>query len=197
MNQVKSCARRGAENRHAGERGATLIEAVLFTVIALSLVSGGVVLYEQASKSSRTNETVRMLTSLQSQVRALFQSQSNFGTADLATILIAANAVPSSFQRDSDNDGDNDELVSPFASAVTVTGATGNFTVAVEDVPVDICSRVVAFDGAGNGLAGTGIVSVSDGKATDNDGLTSSEAGTFCTTNDANGEVSLTWTYGK
>ena len=197
MIRTKLRAGRGADIPNEGERGATLIEAVLFTVIALGLVSGGVVLYEQASKSSRSNETVRMLTSLQSQVRALFQSQSNFGTANMAAVLIAANAVPTSFQKDTDSDGDNDAIVSPFGSTVTVTGATANFTVAVEDVPVDICSRVAAFDAAGNGTAGTGIVSVSDGTATDSDGLTSSEAATFCTTNDSNGEVDLTWTYGR
>lgn len=187
----------GAIQNSSAERGATLIEAVLFTVIALGLVSGGVVLYEQALKSSRTNETVRMLTSLQSQVRALFQSQSDFGTADLATILIATNAIPSSSQQDTNNDGDNDAIASPFSSTVTVTGATANFTVEVEDMPVDICSRVVAFDAAGNGIVGTGIVSVSDGTATDSNGLTSTEAATFCTTNDTNGEVDITWTYGR
>ena len=187
----------GAMRHKSAERGATLIEAVLFTVIALGIISGGVVLYEQASRSSRTNETVRMLTSLQSQVRALFQSQSNFGTSDLASVLIAANAVPSSLQKDSNSDGDNDSIVSPFGTTVTVTGATQNFTVKVEDVSVDICSRVVAFDSTGNGTVGTGIVSVSDGTDTDSDGLTSSAAATFCTANDVKGEVDLTWTFSK
>ncbi len=187
----------GAMHHKSAERGATLIEAVLFTVIALGIISGGVVLYEQASRSSRTNETVRMLTSLQSQVRALFQSQSNFGTSDMASVLIAANAVPSSLQKDSNSDGDNDSLVSPFGTTVTVTGARQNFTVEVEDVSVDICSRVVAFDSTGNGTVGTGIVSVSDGTDTDSDGLTSSEAAAFCTANDVKGEVDLTWTFSK
>ncbi|MCY4005267.1 MAG: type 4 pilus major pilin [Rhodobacteraceae bacterium] len=197
MRQEIKRAQIGVQRRHRAERGATLIEAVLFTVIALGLVTGGVVLYEQATKSARTNETVRMLTSLQSQVRALFQSQASFGTADLASVLIAANAMPSAFQKDSNSDGDNDALVSPFGSDVTVTGATSSFTVEIEDVPVDICARVVAFDASGNGLAGTGIISVSDGTATDSDGMTSAQAATFCTTNDSGGEVALTWTFGK
>ena len=180
-------------NLKAGERGATLIEAVLFMVIALGLVSGGVVLYEQASRSAKTNETIRMLTSLQSQTRALFQSQPNFGTASIVETLITSNAVSSTFQRDSDSNGENDAIVSPFGSNVTVTGATANFTIAVEDVPVDICTRIVGFDASGNGTAGTGIVSISDGTTTDSNGLTATEASTFCTTNDTNGKIDLTW----
>ena len=197
MKILNSRAGRGLAPADAGERGATLIEAVLFTVVALGLVTGGVVLYEQASNSSRNNETIRMLASLQSQVRALYQSQPDFGTADMADLLIASNTMPSSLQTDTDNDGDNDALVSPFGGAVAVTGATENFTVELEDVPVDICSRIVAFDDAGNGTIGTGIVSVTDGTATDTNGMTSDEAATFCTTNDTGGEVDLTWTFSR
>lgn len=190
-------AGRGPAPADAGERGATLIEAVLFTVVALGLVTGGVVLYEQASNSSRNNDIIRMLAALQSQVRALHQSQADFGKADMADLLIASNAVPSSLQSDSDNDGANDEIVSPLGGGVTVTGATENFTIEVEDVPVGICSRILAFDTAGNGTIGTGIVSVTDGTATDSDGLTSDQAATFCTANATAGEVDLTWTLSR
>lgn len=196
MRFLSSIFRRG-QSANGGERGATLIEAVLFTVIALGLVSGGVLLYEQASESTRSNDTVRMLATLQSQVRALYQSQSSFGTVALTPTLIAANAVPSSMQVDSDADGDNDTIVSPFGSAVTVTGANANFTVAIADVPVEICVRIVAFDATGSGTAGTDIVSISDGTATDSNGMSSAQAAGFCTANDANGVVSLTFTYSR
>lgn len=179
------------------ERGATLIEAVLFTVIALGLITGGVVFFEQASMSSQTNSTIRLLASLQSQVRALHQSQADFGTAAMTTLLITTNAVPTSRQRDSDSDGTADRIVSNMGGTVTVTGATANFTIQVEDVPVDICSRIVPFNDIGSGPVGTGIVSVSDGTDTDTNGLTSTEAATFCTKNASGGEVDLTWTFGR
>ena len=179
------------------ERGATLIEAVLFTVIALGLITGGVVFFEQASMSAKTNATIRQLASLQSQVRSLHQSQPDFGTADMTTLLITTNAVPSSLQRDTDSDGDPDSIVSNLGGTITVTGATAQFSVAITDVPVDICSRIVPFNELGNGPVGIGIVSVSDGTDTDSDGLTSAEAATFCTENDSGGEVDLTWTFGR
>lgn len=179
------------------ERGATLIEAVLFTVIALGLITGGVVFFEQASMSSQTNSTIRLLASLQSQVRALHQSQADFGTAAMTTLLITTNAVPTSRQRDNDSDGTADTIVSNMGGTVTVTGATANFTIKVDDVPVDICSRIVPFNDIGSGPVGTGIVSVSDGTDTDTNGLTSTEAATFCAKNASGGEVDLTWTFGR
>ncbi len=179
------------------ERGATLIEAVLFTVIALGLVIGGIVFFEQASMSARTNEAVRMMASLQSQVRALFQSQPNFGTANIGDLLISANAVPSAMQNDADNDGANDSLVNAFGGDVTVTGATDQFEIEVTDVPVNVCTRMAPFDELGNGVIGTGIAEISDGTDTDADGLTAADAATFCETNAVGGEVDLTWTFDR
>lgn len=179
------------------ERGATLIEAVLFTVIALGLVIGGIVFFEQASMSARTNEAVRMMASLQSQVRALFQSQPNFGTANIGDLLISANAVPSAMQNDADNDGTNDSLVNAFGGDVTVTGATDQFEIELTDVPVNVCTRMAPFDELGNGVIGTGIAEISDGTDTDADGLTAADAATFCETNAVGGEVDLTWTFDR
>ncbi len=183
--------------RHQDERGATLIEAVLFTVIALGLITGGIVFFEQASNSARTNALIRQIASLQTQVRSLHQTQADFGTAELTDLLIASNAVPSSQQRDSDGDGDADTIASTTGGTITVTGATARFTIEVEDIPVSICSRILPFDGLGNGPLGSGIVSVDDGTDTDTDGLTSAEAATFCTTNATDGEVGITWTFDR
>ncbi len=179
------------------ERGATLIEAALFTVIALGTIIGGIVFFQQASISAKTNEMVRTLASLQTQVRALFQTQASFGTSGLNTLLITSNAVPSNILQDSDNDGDMDALVHGFGGAITVTGATGQFTIAMADVPVDVCTRIIAFDASGNGTIGSGIASVTDGTQTDSDGITSSAADTFCSANASDGEVSLTWTFDR
>ena len=179
------------------ERGATLIEAALFTVIALGIVIGGIVFFEQASNSARANDLVRTMAGLQSQVKALFQTQSSYGTAALTSVLISANAVPASMLNDADNDGDYDSIVNAFGGAVTVTGAGRQFTINMTKVPVDVCTRAVPFDEGGNGLVGNGIASISDGTVTDSDGLTSTEAATFCSTNASNSEVALTWTFNR
>ncbi len=179
------------------ERGATLIEAALFTVIALGTIIGGIVFFQQASISAKTNEMVRTMASLQTQVRALFQTQASFGTAGINTLLITSNAAPSNILQDTDDDGDFDALAHGFGGAITVTGATGQFTIALADVPVDVCTRIVAFDASGNGTVGSGIASVSDGTKTESDGLASSATGTFCTANATGNKVTLTWTFDR
>ncbi len=179
------------------ERGATLIEAALFTVIALGIVIGGIVFFEQASNSARANDLVRTMAGLQSQVRALFQTQSNYGTAALTSVLISANAVPASMLDDSNSDGTYDAIVNAFGGAVVVTGAGRQFTINLTKVPVDVCTRALPFDEGGNGLIGNGIASVSDGTDTDTDGLTSAEAAAFCSKNATGGEVALTWTFDR
>ena len=180
-----------------GERGATLIEAVLFTVIALGLVIGGIVYFEQASKSVRTNDAVRMMASLQSQVRALFQSQASFGTASIVPLLLTAKAVPSSMQRDTDSDGDFDAIANIFGGDVAVAGSGLQFTIGLTKVPVDVCARIIPFDETGNGTIGTGIASITDGTATDTDGLSVPDAATFCENNAVSGVVDLTWTFDR
>lgn len=186
-----------SHERKQGEKGATLIEAALFTVLALGTIIGGIVFFQQASISAKTNEMVRTMASLQTQVRALFQTQATFGTTGINSLLIASNAAPSNILEDSDNDGTMDALVHGFGGSITVTGATRQFTIAMADVPIGVCTRIIPFDESGNGTIGSGIASVTDGTATDTDGITSGSAESFCTTNASSGEVSLTWTFDR
>jgi uncharacterized protein HemX len=74
------------------KRGVTLIEAVLFISIALGLIVGGIVFFQQASLAQRVQGAVRTISSIASETRALFQAQQNFEGATTAT-LISAGAV--------------------------------------------------------------------------------------------------------
>jgi len=189
---------RPAKNQNdfeTSQRGATLIEAALFTVIAMGTIVGGIVFFQQASTSAKTNELIRSIATIQTQVRSLFQARGDFGKKELNTLLITSNAVPSNLMEDADSDGTLDTLTHGFGGTINVTGATREFTVALTLVPVNVCSRIISFDPLGNGIIGSGIVSLSDGTTTDTDGISPSEAATFCTTNATNGTVSLTWRF--
>ena len=197
MSPSKSSPKEQGQPSRAAEQGATLIEAVLFTVIALGLIAGGIAFFEQASTSAKTNDAVRMIASVQSQVRALFQSQPEFGTADITALLISSNAVPSAMVQDTDGDGAYDSIVNAFGGEVLVEGATAQFTIELTEIPVDVCSRILPFDALGNGQIGSGIASVSDGTDTDSDGLTSPQAAVFCNTNASDGRVDIEWTFDR
>jgi hypothetical protein len=79
-------------------RGVTLIEAVLFIAVALGLIVGGLVFYQQASRSATHQAVVRELQVVQGEVRGLYQvskwdrlvtSQEN-----MVPTLIAMEAIP-------------------------------------------------------------------------------------------------------
>ncbi|MCA3441438.1 MAG: hypothetical protein INF50_14100, partial [Rhodobacter sp.] len=53
----------------------TLIEAVLYIAVALALIVGGLVFFQQASLASRVNEQVRVLSALVAEARSHYSSQ--------------------------------------------------------------------------------------------------------------------------
>lgn len=137
------------------QRGISLIEGILYLVLALSLVVGGIVLFQNAQLSNRVTEAARGVVSISSETRALHQNARDFGTADLTAALVNAGAVPSNFQ---DNAGTG--IRHPWGGAVTVTGADQQFTIALVDVPSDACVRIATADARGQGVTGIGIASL-------------------------------------
>jgi Tfp pilus assembly protein PilV len=53
-------------------RAVTLIEAVLFIAVALGLIVGGLVFYQQAQTARQTQEAVRLTQAIVSESRALY-----------------------------------------------------------------------------------------------------------------------------
>jgi len=73
--------------RKARRRGVTLIEAVLFISIALGLIVGGLVFFQQASLAQRTADAVRNISALASETRALYQSSIYFDGATESVLI--------------------------------------------------------------------------------------------------------------
>ena len=90
-------------------RGVTLIEAVLFISVALGLIVGGLVFYQQAALAARTNAFIRQLAALVVETRVLYRGigiSDTFDESDLLSsgidggvriddVLVAMGAVPS------------------------------------------------------------------------------------------------------
>ena len=90
----------------AARRGVTLIEAVLYIAVALGLIVGGLVFYQQASRAAQWQDVRRGIEAVNSEVRALYQvtkwnnqvglwnqPNSNAGES-LTKTLIAMGSVP-------------------------------------------------------------------------------------------------------
>lgn len=153
-------------------RGVTLIEAVLFISIALGLIVGGLVFFQQASLAARTNDAVRSLSSLASETRAAYRTSQTFAGLT-ETVLINAGAVPSNQVRANTGADANDVpniIVNEWNNRVTIAPSAQNvpaantaagtfFEITYTDIPVAACTRLAtATDG--NGPIGPGIVAI-------------------------------------
>lgn len=156
-------------HKRQGRRGVTLIEAVLFISIALGLIVGGLVFFQQASLAARTNDAVRSISSIASETRAAYRTQDDFDGLD-ASVLISAGAVPTSQINQA-----TDEIISEWNTDVTVTGSAAAisaaftpalnadanefFVITYTDIPEAACTRL-ATASDGNGPIGPGIVTI-------------------------------------
>mgnify|MGYP000082449871 CR=1 FL=1 len=138
----------------ARKRGISLIEAVLYLVIALAVIVGGIVFFQQAQLSNQVTDTARAGVGISSQVRGLYQSQRSFGTADLTDAVLASGSVPSNFQ-------DGTGIVHPFGGDVTVNGNDGGFAMTFADLSEAACLRLATAGEGGEGPLGTGIAAIS------------------------------------
>jgi hypothetical protein len=136
----------------AARRGVTLIEAILFISIALGLIVGGIVFYNQANTASTTNEAARNINALASSVRSLYPS--DFSSITVAS-MITANGVPASLINGS-------AIRNEFGGAYTIAVDPGNanqFFILTSSVPDAVCARLGVFSG-GQGIVGTGIAEI-------------------------------------
>jgi hypothetical protein len=149
-------------------RAVTLIEAVLFIAIALGIIIGGLVFYQQAVTARQTQETVRLVRSLVVEGRTMMKRAGVTewqGPDNLANVLIKSNAVPSNYISDSGT-----EIQSPWGKALRVgaedqslvlglpAGTIETMTLRLGDVPPKVCARLTPFNSDGNGLLGDGIL---------------------------------------
>jgi hypothetical protein len=155
---------------NARRRAISLIEGVLYLVIALTVIVGGIVFFQQSQLSNAVTDTARAAVGISSQARALYQNQTGFGdNEDLTLAMIRSGAVPSNLIDDT-----GDAIAHPFGGGgMTVTGNGKSFIITYSDFPQAACLRLASIDEAGVGPMGTGIV-----------GLTISEEGPVDPTNE-------------
>jgi len=154
-------------------RAVTLIEAVLYISIALALIVGGLVFFQQASTAAKTSTTVRQLSAIVAETRILLQGQplpqwttiETFETTGLNVnpILIAAGAVPTDMVTGAAT------LSNAFGGTTRITaGGIGPLTtnrlfmISVRGIPPSVCSRLIASNASSS--SGGNTTSVSHGQ---------------------------------
>lgn len=177
---VKSASlTRGTRRR---QRGASLLEGIAYLGIAAMVVIGAIALLRTAFGSANANTMLEQLSSMQTAARKLYMTtQGNYGTTTLDGPVIAAGAVP---QGMSVNTGTS-TITNAWGGAVTLAGATTNFTITYASVPQDVC--VDALTGTTTGFTQVAV----NGAAAVPTPVSPSAATTACSNATAN---SIVWT---
>lgn len=181
------------------QRGASgLLEMIAVVAIILTLLVGGLVLFNQVSFSSRVNDAARQMTSLQTEIRSVFQGQANFTGLD-NDFVFNAQAYPSDVLFDAN--ADPVEFRHAFDGALSFAeGVPANsFTITMDGVPDAACVRLIqtSASGTGNsGQAGFNILDVEvNEEAAGTAGLvTAADAATACT---GGADNEIVFTFGR
>ena len=142
-------------------RAVTLIEAVLFISIALGLIVGGLVFYQQASTARTVMETTRMAKAVVSEIRALARNSPGFNasSAEMATLLVAGALVPRQYLQETPSAFCS--LRTPWGTCgaveVYASGETMAIGITLQDVPHSLCTRLVPYNREGEGPMGNGL----------------------------------------
>jgi hypothetical protein len=136
-------------------RAVTLIEAVLYISIALALIVGGLVFFQQASTAAKTSRMVRELSATIAEARVLVKGiPLTSAPTDIGSYLISAGAVPPSMVQ-------SGELYNPFGGRTTIRlGSFGTgypvLVIETDNVPQEVCARLLtATSGSASGGDGT------------------------------------------
>jgi hypothetical protein len=189
------------------KRGVTLIEAVLYISIALALIVGGLVFFQQASLAQRTNSAVRNISAIASETRGLYQAQSDFNGFTHAA-LVNAGAVPTSLiNAAGDIKNEWGGTVTAGATALLAPfAANSGFWVEYPNVPTAACVRLTSADVSGSGRVGSGIRAVTFGTtriaaaSSANppvEQLNPSQVSTACTNAAVNGVVTVRFDFNR
>jgi hypothetical protein len=158
-------------------RAVTLIEAVLYISIALALIVGGLVFFQQANTAARTSSTIRQLSALVAETRVLIKGQplntvlsaNVFATdaLDITSYLISAGAVGG------DMVSSPTTLRNVFGGTVSVTagrfGPNDLILISVTGIPPSVCTRLLTGSRDGANTANTAVATGQQMYATSTD----------------------------
>jgi len=162
------------------QRAVTLIEAVLFISVALGLIVGGIVFFQQASTSSRVSTQVRVLSSLVTEMRLLFKTTgwTPSRTGDpigetIDDVLVTSGAVPARIIANPPIDlggGSTTLLKTEWDTGLQITEVTlfhmlvpdGEyvFSIRLHDIPVEACARLATVDASGKTVFAEGAYTI-------------------------------------
>lgn len=135
-------------------RGVSLIEIILYIVVTLAVIVGGIVFFEYSRMANKVVDTGRFAMSASGQLRSLYGSSTEFGTQPLTPALISSGALPGN----AFNGGG--EVRVPVGGRFYAHGKEEAFAFVFTELREDACLRLAPTSPEGTGTLGTGILGV-------------------------------------
>lgn len=124
----------GARRHHRkAQAGLSLVEVVSALTISALVAGGALAMFSSASTAQKVDSVSDGVVALMVGTRSLFPTVGSYGTAGLNGALVNAGKVPGNFSVN------GTAIIHGLGGAVTVTGATNSFTVALAGVSKDAC----------------------------------------------------------
>ena len=153
------------------KRAISLIEGVLYLVVALAIIVGGIVFFQQASFNRQVNSVAGMMTSVSSYMIATAKNASqtraddDFLAGDATSYVIKSGAIQSDLVDHAHGDTETDVIRSPWGGIVTLREAAatvdGHRTPIVaarlNDLPVGACMRLGHKNKNGTSMIGGSV----------------------------------------
>lgn len=126
-------------HEHNSEAGVTLMELIAALSVIAVIIIGALALYGSATSSQASTQLISDITALKGATKQLYLGQGTYGTGSLNTVLIKAGRVPTTIKTDATAGTMNHSL----NGTITVTGATGVFSIAVTNIPSAVCTSLM------------------------------------------------------
>ena len=130
--------------RRKKQRGTTLIGAIAAMGVMSSVTVGAVSLLGSATASANANQMMVDVSVIRERVAQLY-GRTGYdcdGCGNMNAALVAAGVFPTALFKVSE---DGQTITDPWGGTVTVRGGSGNFSIAITQVPQDVCVLVTPF----------------------------------------------------
>lgn len=131
------------------ESGATLVEALAFTVIAIIFVISAVALWNMASNSANAQNAVRQYQAMQQDIQDLFQGQDDYSALSGGNnqLLVDAEVIPEDLRVT----GTTPSIIHAYGGTVTFDSASSisgeanqRFSITYSSVPKEACINIAS-----------------------------------------------------
>lgn len=128
------------------QAGLSLLEVITALLVVGLVISGALALFGSADASQKSNQMQADITALRGAVKGLYAGQGGFGVGNINLVLKNSNRIPSDLSVDA---ATPPVITHSMNGTITVTGATATFTIAITNIPTDVCVALLTQSSSG------------------------------------------------